>query len=185
MSGLTSSRVVALESRPARRRRPAARRESQVHVSRAPPTCSSAATRCTFSNTSGSLCSTGGLPVARVLPRGDVGEVARRRAAPRRPASGAPRGSARRTTPRGAARRGTCSSANSRKSATRPACSSDWFSSSPRARHRDVRARTPRAARESSASAVLRPASLRAMPHVSHMMLAELAVERRRRCACP
>ena len=96
---------------------------------------------------------------------------ARRRAAPRRPASGTPRGNGRRRIrcARSASRH--ISSASSKKSATRPAFSSDWFNSSPAAQHLARRARTPRAAPESSPARASGPAALRDMPQYSHISL--------------
>ena len=132
-------------------------------------TCSSACASWTFSNDERLDVAARRLARARVLPGRDVAEAARRRAAPRRPASGTPRGSGRRTTPRARARRGTCSSPNSRKSATRPAFSSDWLSSSPLPGHAHVLPELLAQRGDLLRAPSRGPRSLRAMPQCSHM----------------
>ncbi len=108
-------------------------------------TCSSAGSGGRPRTSSGSLCSTGGLP-APVTPR----PPRRQKCSSSRRAS--PSGvwySSRKWPPQDSSRCSASrhsSSANSRKSATRPAFSSDWFSSSPSPGTLTF-SRTPRAAR--------------------------------------
>ena len=79
----------------------------------------------TFSNTSGSLLSTGGLSSPAIFPRGHVGEVlvVAQRLAVGRLMLDAEVSAARLLAVERIA--GTSARASSRKSATRPACSSD------------------------------------------------------------
>ena len=93
-------------------------------------TCSSAARGARPRTRAAPVCSFGAWPSPAYSQAATCGS-ARRRAGPRPPASGAPRGSGRRTTPRASSASRHISSPNSRKSATRPAFSSDWFSSAP------------------------------------------------------
>ena len=88
--------------------------------------------------------------------------------APRARVTGIPRGNVRRTIPCVRAHRGPSSSANSRKSATRPACSRFWLNDSPVPGTLTSCQNSSRSSRTRSI-VDLSPASLRAMPHDSHI----------------
>ena len=125
------------------------------------PSCSSARARWTFSNVERLDVPQrlGLLARRRCTPRPRRGRSSRRRAGPRRPASGTPRGSGRRTTRRARRASRHISSPSSRKSATRPAFSSDWLSSSPLAEDADVLPELLAQARDLARAPSSRPAS--------------------------
>ena len=156
-------------------------------------TCSSAAAGARSRTSSGSTWRTGCLAVARRTPRRRRGRSARRRAAPRRRPSGTPRGSGRRTTRSRSSASRHISSPSSRKSATRPAFSSDWLSSSPPPGTLHVLPELLAQRGDLLERRLRGPASLRAMPQSSHMILPSsrwndvdraLALDRRAAAAC-